>query len=150
VLIVKVEACGNPLCHGTKVVQNIRKEPRDLDGDASKSEGLTGEVDTFGDILLGAMMDYARGVAGAPITYDSHSYPYFFSDDNNHGLVDDGEGSYSNWTPRLLLAAYNYQCFQKDPGAFAHYGKYILQVLYDSIRDLSAVVPVGMSAMIRP
>jgi hypothetical protein len=40
----------------------------------------------------------------------------------------------------LLRAAYNYQWVQKDPGAFAHNGKYILQVLYDSIADIGGDV----------
>jgi hypothetical protein len=33
-----------------------------------------------------------------------------------------------------------------DPGAFAHNGKYVLQVLYDSIQDLGGDV----SGMVRP
>jgi hypothetical protein len=32
-----------------------------------------------------------------------------------------------------MKAAYNYQYYQKDPGAFAHNAKYVMQVLYDSI-----------------
>jgi hypothetical protein len=62
-----------------------------------------------------------------PIAYDGAAYPYFFN--------DAGEG-YATWTPRMLQAAYNYQYATKDPGAFAHNGKYILQVLYDSIENL--------------
>jgi len=36
----------------------------------------------------------------------------------------------------LLRAAYNYQYAMKDPGAFAHNGKYVIQALYDSLEDL--------------
>lgn len=61
-------------------------------------------------------------------------------------MVDEGEGRYESWTPRLLRAAYNYPWVAKDPGAFAHNGKYILQVLCDSRRDLGASV----SGMVRP
>jgi hypothetical protein len=45
-----------------------------------------------------------------------------------------------------LKAAYNYQYAQKDPGAFAHNAKYVLQVLYDSLEDIGADV----SGMTRP
>ncbi len=75
-----------------------------------------------------------------------HAYPYYFADANGNGVVDEGEGSYATWTPRLLKAAYNYQYFQKDPGAFAHNGVYMIQVLYDAINDVGGDV----SSMVRP
>ena len=62
-----------------------------------------------------------------------------------NGKTDKGKGSL--WAfAQTLLAAYNYQWVAKDPGAFAHNGKYILQILYDSLRDLGASV----SGMVRP
>ena len=65
--------------------------------------------------------------------------------------MDEGEGKYDAWTPRLLKAAYNYQTSIKDPGAFAHGGKYIIELLYDSIEDLNTAIaePVDMTAMAR-
>jgi hypothetical protein len=61
------------------------------------------------------------------------------------------DNRYPNFTPRLLRAAYNYQYVQKDPGAFAHNPKYIGQILYDSLEDLSAGgVEVDMTGMTRP
>jgi hypothetical protein len=45
-----------------------------------------------------------------------------------------------------LKAAYNYQYATKDPGAFAHNGKYIIQLLYDSLADLDTTT----SHMTRP
>ncbi len=51
---------------------------------------------------------------------------------------------YNAWTARLLKAAYNYQVSQKDPGGFAHGGKYIIQLLYDSIADLDATLVEGL------
>ncbi len=150
-LDVGIQACASPFCHGgVQKAQNIRKDIRDFDGDGSKTEGLAGEIDSLADILLGAMMDYARDVAGQPIAYDPHSHPYFYNDDNDNGQADEGEARYNSWTPRLLRAAYNYQYVQKDPGAFAHNGKYIIQVLYDSLEDLSAKVQVDMASLIRP
>jgi hypothetical protein len=51
----------------------------------------------------------------------------------------------------LLKAAYNYQVSQKDPGAFAHNPKYIIELLYDSTMMLNAQVsePVDMSTTVR-
>ena len=65
-------------------------------------------------------------------------------------MIDEGEGQYKSWSPRLLEAAYNYQYVMKDPGAYAHNGRYILQVLYDTLADLKMRVPVDMSGMVRP
>ncbi|MFN2168237.1 MAG: polyheme membrane-associated cytochrome C, partial [Anaerolineae bacterium] len=102
------------------------------------------------DKLYAAMQDYAANVVGTAIVYDPNSYPYFFSDDNGNGEVDGEEGSYAAWTPRLLKAAYNYQYVQKDPGAFAHNGKYVIQFLYDNLNSLAQVVDVDMAGMVRP
>jgi hypothetical protein len=53
---------------------------------------------------------------------------------------DKGPIGYTAWTPRLLKAAYNYQYSVKDPGAFAHNPKYVIQFLYDSIKDVGGDV----------
>jgi hypothetical protein len=45
----------------------------------------------------------------------------------------------------LLKAAYNYQLSQKDPGGFAHGGKYIIQLLFDSIEDLNTEAVAGLN-----
>lgn len=118
-------------------LQNIRVSEVDFDGDGDATEGIAGEINTMAELLYTALTDYAVSVGAAPIVYDSHAYPYFFN--------DAGEG-YSTWTPTLLRAAYNYQYVQKDPGAFAHNGQYIIQVLYDTLVDLGADV----SGMTRP
>ena len=61
-----------------------------------------------------------------------------------NGKVDADEATsdnaYASWTPRLLQSAYNYQYVQKDPGAFVHNPKYVMQFLYDSIKDLGGDV----------
>ncbi len=150
-LDVKTQSCMSAYCHGAaKIPQNIRKTPKDFDGDGDKTEGLAREIETLGETLLDAMAGYAKTVVGKPIAYDAHAYPYFFNDNNENGTVDAGETGYKSWTPRLLRAAYNYQYVQKDPGAFAHNGKYVLQVLYDSLEDFSAKAPVDMTGMVRP
>ena len=144
------QACANSFCHGTKNPEYIRKDHRDFDGDGNTNEGLAAEVEGVAGMLYGAIRDYAANVAQTPIVYDPQSHPYFFADANGNGQRDEGEAGYASWTPRLLRAAYNYQYAQKDPGAFAHNGKYMIQVLNDSIADLGTKVPVDMSRMIRP
>jgi hypothetical protein len=154
-LEVKVEACAT--CHPTvkskEDLATIRMNTTgDIDGDGNADEGLKGEVETMQEKLLAAIQVYATEKAGAGIVYNPDSYPYFFIDTNADGVADPDEltsdNSYKNWTPRLLRAAYNYQWVQKDPGAFAHNGKYILEILYDSIADVGG--SAATAGMTRP
>lgn len=127
----------------------------DYDGDGDMTEGVYYEIEGMREILYGLLQSYAQEVIGTPIVYDAHSYPYFFIDTNANGEVDEGEANFGNkytpWTPRLAKAAYNYQVSLKDPGRFAHGGKYIIQLLYDSIEDLNTALGdvVDMSALRR-
>jgi hypothetical protein len=139
-LQVKVEDCST--CHADiEEPQDIRMATTDFDGDGDTTEGMAGEIATLYEALYAAMQDYATNVVGTGIVYDAHAYPYFF---------DEAGERYATWTPRLLRAAYNYQYATKDPGAFAHNGQYIIQVLYDSLEDLGEQVSVDMSGMTRP
>jgi hypothetical protein len=132
----------------------------DFDGDGDASEGTYYELTGLQDQLYAAIRLYANtaktnGTGGAvpatPIAYSPTSYPYFFVDPNDNGVVDAGETTgYNAWTARLLRAAYNYQYAQKDPGAFAHNAKYLIEVLYDAIADLNSVQPVpGFANLVR-
>jgi nitrate reductase cytochrome c-type subunit len=148
-LTVNVEGCAG--CHGTAGVedlQNIRMEqtPVDYDGDGDTTEGIAGEVAGMQEALYAALQAYAADTAGTALIYSDSAYPYFFADANANGTIDEGEGAFTAWTPNLLRGAYNYQWVSKDPGAFAHNGKYILQVLYDSLQ----VVGGDVGAMTRP
>ncbi len=111
----------------------------DFDGDEA-DEGTLGEIEGLRDILYLAIQTYAADTIGEGIIYDSHSYPYFFIDTNGNGEADEDEVNYGNkyaqWTARLLRAAYNFQYSQKDPGAFAHNNRYVIQLLFDSIEDV--------------
>ena len=136
-LEVQTENCFT--CHsGAEDVKDIRISEVDFDGDGDVEEGVYSEIMTMNETLYAAMQAYASSTAGAPLIYDSHSYPYFFNDSDGDGEVDPGEGIYPNayksWTPNLLKAAYNYQYASKDPGGFAHNAEYVLQLLYDSIQ----------------
>jgi hypothetical protein len=152
-LEVKAAECGD--CHDgvetAEDLETIRETGTDFDGDGDTDEGLAMEIDTMREVLYDAMLEYAAGTTGAEnIVYDSHSYPYFFLDTNANGEPDPDEAAYPNryntWTPTLLRAAFNYQYAAKDPGAFAHNGLYVIQVLYDSIEAVGGDV----SGMTRP
>lgn len=130
----KVEACQT--CHDTTDPYAIRESDVDYDGDGDVTEGIKGEIDTLTEALYAALQAYTEA-NGNPVKYDAHAYPYFFG--------ADGKG-YAAWTPRSLKAAFNYQYVLKDPGAFTHNPKFVIQFLYDSIQDLGGDV----SAYTRP
>ncbi len=146
----KVEACAG--CHNTDDPTTIRgaSSTVDYDGDGDVTEGIAGEIATMQETLLAALQKYSAGKLGAQVGYSPSANPYFFIDTNTNGVVDPEEANsdnrYATWSPKLLQSAYNYQYVQKDPGAFAHNGKYILQVLYDSIQNVGGSV----SGMKRP
>ncbi len=125
----------------------------DFDGDADIEEGIKEELETLSDKLYAAMQSYAKTVIGTGIVYSSAAYPYYFKDTNGNGLPDADEtvsaNKFAPWTPRLLKAAFNYQYAHKDPGAFAHNAKYIVQLLYDSMEDLGTKVTVNMTGLHR-
>lgn len=93
--------------------------------DAAKAE-----IAGLQEQLMEAMQSYALNVAGSGMVYDDHSHPYFF---------DEAGERYASWTPRLLKAAYNYQTSKKDPGAFAHNKKYIVELLQTSLENINSV-----------
>lgn len=143
-LEVKVEQCA--FCHedvatldDLKNIRMVSSNP-DYDGDGDNEEGMYFEIEGLQALLMAEIQKYAADKAGSAIVYDAHAYPYWFIDTNANGAVDEGEAifpnAYASWTPRLLKAAYNYQVSLKDPGAFAHGNKYIVQLLFDSIADL--------------
>ena len=98
---------------------------------------------------------YASEVSGNAIGYYPDAHPYWFIDANADGEITEDEaisdGRFVTWTPRLLQAAYNYQVSKKDPGNYAHGGKYTIQLIYDSIASLNEAVaaPIDMTAMRR-
>jgi predicted CXXCH cytochrome family protein len=149
---VRFDACGG--CHqgvkdgqGARTIRMMSSFGRDYDGDGDVTEGISGELDGSRTRLLAAMQAYGRERA-APLCYSPAAYPYVFADTNGDGQCGADEAiptnAYKAWTPRLMRAAYNYQMATKDPGAFAHNAKYILELLYDSVQDLNA----GLTAKI--
>ena len=125
----------------------IRKSPVDFDGNGDVTEGIAAEIDAMRAKLLLAMQAYAREAA-APIGYAAR-HPYFFHDANDDGSIGEDEAQMPNrftaWTPRLLKAAYNYQFVTEDPGAYAHNAPYVLQLMHDSLADLSMANIEGLT-----
>lgn len=113
----------------------------DYDGDGNITEGVSTEIDGLRAMLYTAIRSYANQVSHVSIAYSPARHPYWFVDPNDNGVVDAGETTaYNGFTARLIKAAYNYQVSAKDPGQFAHGGKYIIQLLHDSIVDLNTKI----------
>ncbi|MFO7660995.1 MAG: polyheme membrane-associated cytochrome C [Chloroflexota bacterium] len=132
----------------------IRNDPRDYNGDGDTDQGIAVEINTFHVSLYEALQAYADDVIGTPLVYSADDFPYFFVDVSDNGQVDTAvfnfDNRYTEWTPRLVRAAYNYHFVQKDPGAFSHNPSYVLQLLYDSLVDLNERVPVDVNRFQRP
>jgi hypothetical protein len=151
-LEVRGSACVS--CHtGTDYASyRMTRSTFDYDGDGNVTEGIKGEIDTLAALLYDAIKAYAPAATTNGIVYDPSSHPYWFKDANLNGVRDTGEGSFTSWTPRLVRAAYNFQYYQKDPGAYAHNSRYMIALLYDGLEDLdshaSVTVP-GMANLVR-
>jgi hypothetical protein len=155
-LEVRLDQCQ--ACHeGVETaedVANIRMAGSlvDYDGDGDMEEGVFFEIEGLRELLYSAMQAYSTEVGGKTIAYNAAAYPYFFVDTDADGTLSEAESVSDNgfdaWTARLAKAAYNYQVSQKDPGVHAHGGKYIIELLYDSITDLNSAInaPVDIAA----
>jgi hypothetical protein len=143
----KLDVAKCATCHtGVKTTEDLAKirmngSLEDFNGNGDTKEGIQAEVAGLQAKLLTAIQAYAKEVAKKDIAYDAATYPYWFTDTNSNGKADPDEAkfpnAYASWTPRLLKAAYNYQLVSKEPGAFAHNSKYVIQLMHDSIADLN-------------
>ncbi|WP_417584981.1 cytochrome C [Pelagibacterium sp.] len=130
-LEVPIETCAR--CHDTLSPRAIRTSEVDFDGDGDITTGIHAEIDRLKTMLLDAIENYSIEVSGEQIAYVER-YPYFMFAE---GETEAGS-PYAAWTPRLLRASYNFAFVTADPGAYAHNPHYALQLLHDSIMDLSA------------
>jgi hypothetical protein len=145
-------------CHvnvtGPDDLPHIRDDQTDYDDDGDTSKGIALEIDSFHVLLYEAMQAYAGEVIGTPLVYSPDHFPYFFVDVSNGGEIDPDDlnfgNRYTEWTPRLVRAAYNFHFVQKDAGAYAHNPRYTLQILYDSLHDLNERVSVEVHGLLRP
>lgn len=124
------------VCHsddnGPEEIRIVHLE--DYDGDGNIGEHLRDELQGMANRLLSRMV----ATAASPLCYSPSRYPYFLGvgGDANGYCAPDAAGSFTSWTPELARAAYNFQLFSKEPGAYAHNFDYMGQLLYDSYVDL--------------
>ena len=127
-------------CHQNSDPAAIRISRLSYDGSGDLTKGIRADIDANAALLMATLQEYASEVTGTPLVYDGEQYPYFFADANGDGLADQVGGqavAYSAWTPRLLKAAYNWKFVTADPGVHVHNPHYALELLYDSIEDVS-------------
>lgn len=147
-LEVGFEPCTT--CHLEDSPQNIRIARQSHDGSGDTSKGIKEDIAANAALLLDMITRYAAQVAQAPVIHDGSRYPYFFADANGDGAVDMAEGqpvAYASWTPRSLRAAFNWKLVTADPGNYAHNPLYSLELLYDSIADLSDLLGIEMDSL---
>jgi hypothetical protein len=141
-LEVKVAECAK--CHaGIKSVADIRLSTTDWNGNKDAKEPIKKEIATFQERLYAAIQKYAADKSKTPIVYSGSAYPYFFVAGADGKPAKNDKGAtipYNAFSPRLLRAAYNYQFSQKDSGAYAHNPAYVMQFLYDSLKDIGGDV----------
>ena len=58
--------------------------------------------------------------------------------------------AFKAFTPRLMRAAFNYQFSLKEPAGYVHNGNYVLQLLHDSILDISTAAGNPVAGLTRP
>lgn len=150
---VETESCM--ACHqGTSDIRQIRTRHADFDGDGSASSGIRSEIQGLHALLGNAIAVYSRDIVGKPIGYSAVSYPYFFNDSDGDRQIAAEEAGFPNryvtWTPRLLMAAYNYQVVAKDGGAWVHNPGYTIQLLHDSIESLAERADIETGRLKRP
>jgi predicted CXXCH cytochrome family protein len=115
----------------------------DYDGDGNVTGGIYDEVTGLANKLGAAITAYGSE-HHTPICYAGSTYPYWFVDTDGDGACSTTEAAASNafksWSARLVRATYNFQMVNKDPGAFAHNAKYVIELVYDAITDLNSAL----------
>ncbi|HUJ26325.1 MAG TPA: hypothetical protein VLW85_09920, partial [Myxococcales bacterium] len=133
----------------------------DLDGNNAETS-LKSEIDGMAANLLTAIKSYAVLKGGGAICYDAVGTggQYYFKDNGlgggiaGDGICQPGEivstnayGTAPGWfTPRLLRSSYEYQYYVKEPAAWAHNPRYIIELLYDATRELNVALPSNKTA----
>ena len=142
-LEIDFEPCET--CHQAASPADIRIARQSYDGSGNMGVGIRSDIQSNADRLLEMIVAYTDEVVGVPTIYDGSRYPYFFTDANGDGAIDMVDGApvpYETWTPRSLRTAFNWKLVTADPGNFAHNPEYSLELLYDSMEDLSG--PLGL------
>ena len=143
-------------CHSEvsnyKDYRNVNESGVDYDGNG-EIEGLYYEIEGVRSILFEAVQQYTQEILAVGIGW-ADQYPYLFVDTDMDGDLSADEmafpNAFSTFTPRLMRTMFNYQFSIKDPAGYVHNGTYILQLLYDSIEDISGVMPISFDLSTRP
>jgi len=147
-LEVEFEPCLT--CHQADSPDGIRIARQSYDGSGNTSVGIRSDIAANAERLMMMIRAYTEDVVGAPVIYDGNRYPYFFADANGDGAIDMADGRpvpYDAWTPRSLRTAFNWKLVTADPGNYAHNPQYSLELLYDSIADLSGPLGIDIDAL---
>jgi len=121
-----VTTCDTAGCHSGITVFDDINAAGDWDSNGS-TESAELEIAGLRTTLLAAIEAYNMNPVDSTMdVYYQAGYPYFVLSDANQ-----------SWDLPLAAAAYNWQFIYKDPGAYAHNGKYAAQLLRDSIEDLT-------------
>lgn len=135
------KADGSPVASLTEL-EETRQYGFEGNIDGKGTESLKAAIDDNAQTLLKAMQAYATNVVGTSIcfTLNGGGGNYYFIDTNADGTCDTATETtgYNKFTPRLLRAAYNYNFYMHEPGAWAHNPRYVNELLYDGIVDLNA------------
>jgi hypothetical protein len=154
VLAAKCGGCHQGVATAADLA-SIRMSRGDFDGNG-REEGLKREISNLERELYAGIQSYARAIGGASIAFTKEAHPYWYLDANGNGMVDAEElrpaNRYPAYTPRLLQAVYNYTYSLRDPGGAYHNGRYVLQLLHDSLESLAASEKAGvdMRGKVRP
>jgi hypothetical protein len=132
--------------------RNVFVDGIDYDGDGT-IEGVYHEIEGTRNVLYAAIQTYAATTLDQSIGW-ADQYPYLFIDTNENFSLEEDEvafpNQYATFSPRLLRAAFNYQFSIKESAGYVHNGKYILQLLNDSIQDLAQNTALDLPPLIRP
>jgi hypothetical protein len=127
-----VATCDTAACHSGITSFDDIDAAGDWDGDTFTE---TAELEIYGlrTVLLAAIEAYNMNPVDSTMdVYYQAGYPYFVLSDANQ-----------SWDLPLAAAAYNWQFIYKDPGAYAHNGKYAAELLRDSYEDLTGSALAG-------
>lgn len=145
--------CHTEVVNGWQDYKKISISKVDYDGDGTV-ESAYDEVEGMRMKLMQAISAYSKNQTGTMWGFYGDSYPYAFIDTNEDGTITEDEATFPNgfksFTPRMLKAAFNFMFVTKEPGAYVHNAKYVLQLMCDSIEDLSAVSGVSTQGLTRP
>ena len=137
-------------CHTSGKAADIRISRVSFDGSGDLKKGIRGDISANSARLKSMIEDYAAWVVKVPVHYDGSRHPYFFADANGDGVADQADGKpvpYNAWSPRMLKAAYNWMFVGSDAGIHVHNPHYALQLLYDSMNDLSGPLDIDFAAL---